>query len=619
MDVIKTYIPKRFRNKKLVNTGGRSGSTTVINSGSDISPSSFVDSDTFYSMFELVDLSGTPAIKAKHEFFSVAGVTAYGTGTVATGGSGSSVSVLDVLNSTDTGSALSANMGRVLNEGKLNRSEISAWALGTEKPAYGISEVTGLSTALSGKSAVGHGHTISDISDFAHVHQWSAIENKPTVITGTTASFTTALETKLNGIAVGANNYTHPATHAPSIIAQDANNRFVTDAYIATWDAKEPAITKGTTAQYFRGDMSLALFPTALPASDVYSWAKAATKPSYIASEIGGLGANYRWLTDAYIATWNAKANGTHTHSFSEIGITGLTANYLTKFNGSTLVNSSIYDSNGNVGIGTTSPQSALDIQRNYGTDVEIKLSQPGSSIWSIKNTASTGLFSIGSGGALHLNIVNANGNVGIGTADPTATLDVNGIGKFKNDIITNFKTWTKDSSKSLKSFLDKFDIDANGNLVVLGNLYSTGEVTAYSSGTGVSGLKLMGNMDANGKNINNVLNINAQQVNTSKVSINVLKIGNNPTGDFPNCVGLFGYRDDEVATYSNLIATYKENTGEYIYANNLFVVDSAGQAAATSFKFGNYSFKQSANGLSICFNGVEQAYITSTGQYVNS
>ena len=75
-----------------------------------------------------------------------------------------------------------------------------------------------------------------------------------------------------------------------------------------------------------------------------------------------------------------------------------------------------------------------------------------------------------------------------------------------QTDIITNFKTWTKDSSKSLKLFLDKFDIDTNGNLVVKTNLYSTGEVTAYSSGTGVSGLTLMGDLNVNGKNINNLI-----------------------------------------------------------------------------------------------------------------
>jgi hypothetical protein len=45
-----------------------------------------------------------------------------------------------------------------------------------------------------------------------------------------TEDYTAAEKAKLAGIAAGANNYAHPATHPPSIIAQDANNRFMTDA-----------------------------------------------------------------------------------------------------------------------------------------------------------------------------------------------------------------------------------------------------------------------------------------------------------------------------------------------------------------------------------------------------
>lgn len=39
---------------------------------------------------------------------------------------------------------------------------------------------------------------------------------------------------KLDGIT----NYTHPSTHAASMITQDANNRFVTDTEKSTWNAK---------------------------------------------------------------------------------------------------------------------------------------------------------------------------------------------------------------------------------------------------------------------------------------------------------------------------------------------------------------------------------------------
>lgn len=37
-------------------------------------------------------------------------------------------------------------------------------------------------------------------------------------------------------------NYTHPTTHAPSIIAQDASNRFVSDTEKATWNAKQSVL-----------------------------------------------------------------------------------------------------------------------------------------------------------------------------------------------------------------------------------------------------------------------------------------------------------------------------------------------------------------------------------------
>jgi len=73
-------------------------------------------------------------------------------------------------------------------------------------------------------------------------------------------------KTKVNGISTNAkkvesssingnikidgtetNVYTHPSTHLPSIISQDANNRFVTDAEITTWNAKANQSDLNTT------------------------------------------------------------------------------------------------------------------------------------------------------------------------------------------------------------------------------------------------------------------------------------------------------------------------------------------------------------------------------------
>lgn len=69
----------------------------------------------------------------------------------------------------------------------------------------------------------------------------NAVNGKVDKVTGkqlSTNDYTAAEKTKLAGIAAGATNYTHPATHPPAIIAQDASNRFVTDAEKTAWNAK---------------------------------------------------------------------------------------------------------------------------------------------------------------------------------------------------------------------------------------------------------------------------------------------------------------------------------------------------------------------------------------------
>lgn len=74
-----------------------------------------------------------------------------------------------------------------------------------------------------------------------------AMEN---MVEGTTNKIFTATErTKLSGIADNANSYTHPANHPPSIITQDASNRFVTDTEKSTWNGKSSTVTyTGTLA-----------------------------------------------------------------------------------------------------------------------------------------------------------------------------------------------------------------------------------------------------------------------------------------------------------------------------------------------------------------------------------
>lgn len=54
-------------------------------------------------------------------------------------------------------------------------------------------------------------------------------------------------KSKLAGIETGANKYTHPSTHPPSIIAQNSSNRFVTDAEKTKWNKVDDKADKSYT------------------------------------------------------------------------------------------------------------------------------------------------------------------------------------------------------------------------------------------------------------------------------------------------------------------------------------------------------------------------------------
>ena len=97
--------------------------------------------------------------------------------------------------------------------GNVIRSTGTAWA----STALAISDVANLQTTLDGKAS-------------------TAVAT--TTVNGLMAY---ADKLKLDGIAANANNYSHPTNHPASIITQDSNNRFVTDALIATWNGKANA------------------------------------------------------------------------------------------------------------------------------------------------------------------------------------------------------------------------------------------------------------------------------------------------------------------------------------------------------------------------------------------
>lgn len=60
-----------------------------------------------------------------------------------------------------------------------------------------------------------------------------------------TNDYTAEEKTKLEGVEDGANNYTHPESHAATMITEDATHRFATDDEKTAWNGKIDSSTKG--------------------------------------------------------------------------------------------------------------------------------------------------------------------------------------------------------------------------------------------------------------------------------------------------------------------------------------------------------------------------------------
>lgn len=163
---------------------------------------------------------------------------------------------------------------------------------------------------------------------------WNAKASTAIATTTVDGLHSKADKVKLDGIAVGATNYVHPATHPASIIVQDASNRFMTDAE----RTKLTGIATGAT-----------------------NYIHPANHPASIITQ----DASNRFVTDAEKVTWNGKAAGVHTHATSEI--TGLDAKFTaidTSFTGVTaLINGKAPTSHAHVISNITGLQAEIDKQ----------------------------------------------------------------------------------------------------------------------------------------------------------------------------------------------------------------------------------------------------------------
>jgi len=80
------------------------------------------------------------------------------------------------------------------------------------------------------------GYGITDAAPSSHVGTGGAAHADAT--TSVDGFMTAADKTKLDGVATGANAYSHPANHPASVITQDSSNRFVSDAEKTSWGGK---------------------------------------------------------------------------------------------------------------------------------------------------------------------------------------------------------------------------------------------------------------------------------------------------------------------------------------------------------------------------------------------
>ena len=92
---------------------------------------------------------------------------------------------------------------------------------------------------------------------------------EPTITAGTTAQYWRGDKSwqTLDKSAVGLNNVQNLDQTDPSNIVQDATHRFVSDTEKTTWNSKEPAITSGTVNDYWRGDKTFQNFNNAANAA----------------------------------------------------------------------------------------------------------------------------------------------------------------------------------------------------------------------------------------------------------------------------------------------------------------------------------------------------------------
>ena len=180
----------------------------------------------------------------------------------------------------------------------------------------------------------------------------------------------------------------------------------------------------------------------------------------------GGSPGNGKVLTSdaAGLATWQTPAGAE-----TDPQVSSATTNSVPKWNGTTLVDSGVYDTGGFVGIGTASPTAELEVNGKLLTDyLQITGGAPGTgkvltsdgsgnAWWQTPvappeidpqvTSTTAGSVPKWNGSTLVDGTIYDNGNIGIGTVSPGAKLEVNGQVKITGGTPGNGKVLTSDAS----------------------------------------------------------------------------------------------------------------------------------------------------------------------------
>ena len=127
-----------------------------------------------------------------------------------------------------------------------------------------------------------------------------------------TEDYTTAEKQKLAGIAAGANNYQHPASHPATMIQEDASHRFVSDTEKSTWSGKADKTAASASAA---GLMSAA---DKQKLDGIAAGANNYQHPTTHPASMVQQDATHQFITEEERRTWNSKpGSGTATGASS--------------------------------------------------------------------------------------------------------------------------------------------------------------------------------------------------------------------------------------------------------------------------------------------------------------